>query len=219
MKKNLTELVFVVDRSGSMCGLEDDTVGGLNATLQRNREIDGECIVSIVLFDNKSTVLVDRKPIDEVKNLTRRQYQPGGCTALLDAVGDAVRYIDRVQTILPEEYRAEHVMFSIITDGMENASRHRSYEEVKRMIEAQQEKGWEFVFLGANIDAAAEAGRIGIRPDRASQYMADGIGNVAAYEAMAVAQTSMRVNGSVAPTWDAAPRADVAKRGGFFRRH
>ena len=219
MKKNLTELVFVVDRSGSMAGLEDDTVGGLNATLQRNREIDGDCIVSIVLFDNKSTVLVDRKPIGEVKDLTRRQYQPGGCTALLDAVGDAVRYIDRVQGILPEEYRAEHVMFSIITDGMENASTHRSYDEVKRMIEAQQEKGWEFVFLGANIDAAAEAGRIGIRPDRASQYMADGIGNAAAYEAMASAQTSMRTHGHVASTWDAAPRADMAKRGGFFRRH
>lgn len=216
MKKNLTELVFVVDRSGSMCGLEDDTVGGLNATLQRNREIDGECIVSIVLFDNKSTVLVDRKPIGEVKNLTRRQYQPGGCTALLDAVGDAVRYIDRVQTILPEEYRAEHVMFSIITDGMENASRHRSYEEVKRMIETQQERGWEFVFLGANIDAVGEAARIGISADRAATYIADGEGSAVMFEGLAKACVSMRCASAEAPMgadWKRSIEEDVAARG------
>ena len=169
-----------------------------------------------MLFDNKSEVLVDRKPIGEVKNLTRRQYQVRGCTALLDAVGDAVRYIDKVQHILPEDYRAEHVMFSIITDGMENASRHRSYDEVKRMIEAQQERGWEFVFLGANIDAAAEAGRMGIRADRATQYVSDGDGTNLAYEAMACAQVSRRTQGTspqaqkepspmVGPQWSATP--------------
>ena len=182
MKKNLTELVFIVDRSGSMAGLESDTIGGLNATLQKNREVDGECMVSIVLFDNVSEVLVDRKPIGEVANLTTRQYQVRGCTALLDAVGDSVRYIDKVQRILPEDYRAENVIFAIITDGQENASNHRSYSEVKHMIEAKQEEGWEFLFLGANIDAAAEAGRMGIRPDRATQYVSDDTGTNLAYE-------------------------------------
>ena len=214
MKKNLTELVFIVDRSGSMAGLESDTIGGLNATLQKNREVEGECIVSIVLFDNTSEVIVDRRPIAEVANLTTRDYQVGGCTALLDAVGDAVSYIDKVQHILPEDHRAEHVIFTIITDGMENASFRRSYHDVKRMIEAHSERGWEFLFLGANIDAAAEAGRLGIRKDRASQYMSDGEGTAIAYEAMACAQMSRRTCGAVDASWAAAPMADVAARGG-----
>lgn len=214
MQKNLTELVFVVDRSGSMAGLESDTIGGLNATLRRNREVGGTCLVSIVLFDNTSEVIVDRKPIEEVADLTTSQYQVRGCTALLDAVGDSVRYIDKVQHILPETHRAEHVIFAIITDGMENASNHRTYPEVKRMIEQRQEEGWEFIFLGANIDAAAEAGRMGIRADRASQYVSDGVGSAAAYEAMACAQVSRRTTGAVSSGWDAATKADVAARGG-----
>ncbi len=213
MKKNLTELVFIVDRSGSMAGLEADTIGGLNATLAANREVEGECIVSIVLFDNTSEVLVDRKPIEKVNDLTRRQYRVGGCTALLDSVGDAVHYIDKVQHILPKSHRAEHVMFAIITDGQENASTHRSYREIKRLISAKQKKGWEFLFLGANIDAAAEAGRMGIRADRASQYVSDDTGTAVAYEAMACAQTSLRACGSVAADWNAAPMADAARRG------
>ena len=213
MKRNLTELVFIVDRSGSMAGLESDTIGGLNATLQANREVAGECNVSIVLFDTTSYVLVDRKPIAEVENLTTQQYRVGGCTALLDAVGDAIHYTDKVQHILPEEYRAENVMFSIITDGMENASRRHTYHEVKRMIETHQKQGWEFIFLGANIDAAAEAGRIGIRPDRATQYMSDDIGTAVAYEAMSCAQISRRMSGAVDEAWAAAPKADVAARG------
>lgn len=215
MRKNLTELVFVVDRSGSMAGLESDTIGGLNATLQRNREVDGECNVSIVLFDNVSEVLVDRKPLQEVSNLTKSQYQVRGCTALLDAVGDAIRYTEKVQSILPEEYRAENVIFAIITDGLENASRRRTYHEVKRTIEAKQEKGWEFLFLGANIDAAAEAGRIGIREDHAAQYVSDDRGTEIAYDAIACAQVSRRTCGSVAPNWNAKSKADAAKRGGF----
>lgn len=213
MKKNLTELVFIVDRSGSMAGLESDTIGGLNATLQKNREVEGECLVSIVLFDNTSDVIVDRKPIEQVSNLTERQYQVRGCTALLDAVGDAVHYIDKVQHILPESHRAEHVIFAIITDGMENASTHRSYQEVKHMIEAKQEEGWEFIFLGANIDAAKEAGRMGIRADRATQYVSDDTGTSLAYEAMACAQVSRRTAGKVTADWCAAPMADAAARG------
>lgn len=212
MKKNLTELVFIVDRSGSMGGLESDTIGGLNATLKKNREVDGECLVSIVLFDNTSEVIVDRKPIQEVAPLTSAQYQVRGCTALLDAVGDSVRYIQKVQQILPEDYRAENVIFTIITDGLENASNHRSYAEVKHMIKARQREGWEFIFLGANIDAAAEAGRMGIRADRATQYVSDDIGTHIAYEAMANAQVSRRTTGSVAASWNEAPMADAAAR-------
>ena len=215
MEKNLTELVFIVDRSGSMAGLESDTIGGLNATLQKNREVGGTCLVSIVLFDNTSEVLIDRKPIEEVHDLTTRQYQVRGCTALLDAVGDAIRYHDKVQHILPQTHRAENVIFAIITDGLENASRRRTYDEVKRMIEAKQEEGWEFIFLGANIDAAKEAGRLGIHADRASDYMGDSRGSALAYEAMAMAQVSRRETGSVAPSWNAAPQADVKKRRGF----
>lgn len=214
MKKNLTELVFIVDRSGSMAGLEDDTIGGLNATLAKNRAVEGTCLVSIVLFDNVSEVLVDRAPIEQVHDLTREQYEVRGCTALLDAVGDAVRYMGKVQKILPEDHRAEHVIFAIITDGMENASTHRSYDEVKRMIEARQEEGWEFLFLGANIDAAAEAGRIGIHADHAAQYLSDDTGTSLAYEAMACAQVSRRTAGKVAANWAAAPMADAAQRGG-----
>ena len=214
MKKNLTELVFVVDRSGSMCGLESDTIGGLNATLQSNREVEGECLVSIVLFNTVSDVLIDRMPIEQVHDLTPTQYRPGGCTALLDAVGDSVGYIDKVQRILPEDYRAEHVIFTIITDGLENASHRHTYAEVKRMIEAHQKLGWEFIFLGANIDAAAEAGRMGIRADRATQYVSDGDGTAIAYEAMACAQVSRRKSGQVTSSWNAAPMADYAARGG-----
>ena len=213
MMRNLTELVFIVDRSGSMAGLESDTIGGLNATLQANREVDGNCNVSIVLFDNSSNVLVDRQPIERVENLTPQQYRVGGCTALLDAVGDAIRYTARVQHILPEEYRAEHVIFSIITDGLENASRRYSYPLVRQMIEEHQRQGWEFIFLGANIDAAAEASRIGIRADRATQYMSDNVGTAIAYEAMACAQTSRRRDGAVDACWSAAATADVAARG------
>ena len=213
MKKNLTELVFIVDRSGSMAGLESDTIGGLNATLQKNREVEGECVVSIVLFDNYSEVLVDRKPIGEVANLTTRQYQVRGCTALLDAVGDSVRYIDKVQKILPEDYRAENVIFAIITDGMENASTHRTYGEVKHMIEKAQGKGWEFLFLGANIDAAAEAGRIGIRRERATRYVNDKVGAPLAYEAVACASVAFREGGSIDDAWARKVNEDNARRG------
>jgi Mg-chelatase subunit ChlD len=158
MKKDLTELVFIVDRSGSMHGLEADTIGGLNSTLQKNRELPGDVFVSIVFFDNNSTVAIDRAPLETVRPLTQEDYQVGGCTALLDAVGDALRYHIKVQEILPPSHRAEHVVFVIITDGMENASTHRSYRDVRALIEKQRALGWEFLFLGANIDAAEEAG-------------------------------------------------------------
>ena len=213
MQKDLTELVFVVDKSGSMCGLESDTVGGLNATLEKNRKLPGDAFVSIVLFDNTSEVLVDRAPIAQMRPLRAKDYNPGGCTALLDAVGDAVRYHTKVQQILPEDHRAEHVVFVIITDGMENASRRRTYGEVKRLIEDRKQQGWEFLFLGANIDAAAEASRIGIAADRASEYVSDGVGSRIAYEAIARAQCETRMMGAPTAAWSEAPKADAAARG------
>lgn len=213
MKKNLTELVFVVDRSGSMCGLEADTIGGLNATLQKNRELPGEALVSLVLFDNACEVVLDRKPLQKVRNLTADDYRVGGCTALLDAVGDAVRYHAKVQKLLPKDHRAEHMVFVIITDGMENASTHRTYREVKKLIEKQRKRGWEFLFLGANIDAAAEAGRLGIAEDHASQYKCDHEGSRAAYVAVARGMCETRVMGAPSAGWRSAPMADVACRG------
>lgn len=212
MKKNLTELVFVVDKSGSMHGLEADTVGGLNSTLKQNRSLPGKAVVSLVLFDNNSEVVLDRVPLEKVSDLTAKDYVVGGCTALLDAVGDAVRYHAKVQHILPKRHRAEHVVFVIITDGMENASRRRTYEEVRSLIECQRKEGWEFLFLGANIDAAAEACRIGIAPERASQYVSDGEGSRIAYEAVARAQCETRVMGAPSATWNSAPMADAAAR-------
>lgn len=218
MKKDLTELVFIVDKSGSMHGLEPDTVGGLNATLQKNRELPGEANVSIVFFDNTSEVKLDRVPLGQVQELRESDYRVGGCTALLDAVGDAVHYHAKVQHILPEDHRAEHVVFVIITDGMENASNHRTYDEVQRLIGRQREQGWEFLFLGANIDAAAEATRMGIAADRASQYVSDGEGSRIAYEAVAKAQCQTRVHGAPTASWNAAPMADAAARGGGHKR-
>ena len=213
MRKDNTELVFIVDKSGSMQGLEVDTIGGLNATLQKNRALPGEATVSLVLFDNYSEVVLDRVALEAVAPLTTDDYCVGGCTALLDAVGDAVSYHVKVQKILPKEHRAKQVVFVIITDGMENASRRWSYAKVKQLIKKQQKKGWEFLFLGANIDAAAEAGRMGIQEDRASEYISDGVGSRVAYEAVARGMCETRVFGRPSARWNAAAKADVAARG------
>ena len=218
MKKtnnNITELVFILDRSGSMGGLESDTIGGFNALLNKQKKQDGVAYVSTILFDHESFVLHDRLPIDKVEPLTDKDYTVRGCTALLDALGDAIHHIGNIHKYARPEDVPAQTMFVIITDGMENASRHFDYPHVKRLIEAHEEQGWEFIFLGANIDAAAEASRIGIRADHATQYMSDDIGTAVAYEAMAVAQMSKRATGAVAAGWNAAPQADVKKRGGF----
>lgn len=213
MKKDLTELVLIIDKSGSMHGLETDTVGGLNATLEKHRALPGEAIVSLVLFDSSSQVVLDRVPIADVKPLTTDDYRVGGCTALLDAVGDAVQFHAKVQKILPKSHRAEHVVFVIITDGMENASHRRTYAEVKRLIKKRRAHGWEFLFLGANIDAAAEAGRIGIAQERASRYVSDRSGSHIAYEAVARASCEARTLGAPTAHWRDAVSADAAKRG------
>ena len=217
MNEKLTELVFIVDRSGSMAGMESDTIGGVNAVLDRNRGVDNETVVSIVLFDHESKVLVDRKPIGEVGKLTEADYQVRGCTALLDAVGGSVTFIDKIQRYLPETARPATTIFVITTDGYENASRKDSYEAVKRLIEKQTEGGWEFLFLGANIDAAAEASRIGIAPDRAESYFNDRAGNRAMYAAVADATFDLSNAPMGAPRmgegWKKSIFRDRARRG------
>ena len=193
MKKNLTELVFILDRSGSMAGLEADTIGGFNAMTQKQRKEPGEALVSTVLFDNETQVIHDRVPLDKVPALTQKEYYVRGCTALLDAVGGAIHHIGNVHKYAREEDRPEKTLFVITTDGMENASRRYTYDKVKAMIEHQREKyGWEFLFLGANIDAAREAARFGIRADRSANYHADHIGTEVIYEAVSEAVCQVR---------------------------
>ena len=217
MNEKLTELVFIVDRSGSMAGMESDTIGGVNAVLEKNRAVDGETLVSIVLFDHETKVLIDRVPIQKVPKLTAKDYQVRGCTALLDAVGGSVQFIDKIQRYLPDEIRPSKTIFVITTDGYENASRRFTYQAVKRLIEARTEDGWEFLFLGANIDAAAEASRIGIAADRAETFVNDREGNRAMYDAVAGATFAMNSAPRSAPrmgsSWKGAIFRDRARRG------
>ena len=168
---NVTELVFILDRSGSMSGFEDDTIGGFNSMIEKQKEKDGFVFVSTVLFDNESEVLHDRVEIREVKPMTRDDYEVGGCTALLDAIGGAIHHIGNVHKYARPEDVPAHTIFIITTDGMENASHRYSSAEIKRKIKRQQEKyGWEFIFLAANIDAVETADGLGIHRDRAANY-------------------------------------------------
>ena len=187
-----TEIVFILDASGSMSGLEADTIGGFNSLVEKNREEPGEATVSTIVFSNTSRVLHDRLGIREVPRLTSRDYRCYGCTALLDAVGGAIEHVDLVQRVQPKGYRADKVLFVITTDGLENASRRYTYPRVKRLIEKHREQGWEFLFIGANIDAAAEAESLGIARERAADYLADGRGTEVLYHAMATAVASVR---------------------------
>ncbi len=193
MKKGLTEMVFIIDKSGSMEGLEKDTIGGFNSMLKEQQAVEGEAIVTTVLFDNRYELLHDRIDIRAVSPLTEKNYTVGGNTALLDALGKTIRKIREVQEHTAEDYRAEKVLFTIITDGQENASREYSAESIKTRIERQKEKyGWEFVFFGANMDAVLEAGKLGIGADRAQNYCADAIGTSVAYTAMSAFSTAYR---------------------------
>ena len=198
MKKGLTELVFIIDRSGSMSGLEDDTIGGFNAMLQEQQDVEGEAVVTTVLFDDRYELLHDRINIQAVAPLTRKDYTVRGSTALLDAVGRTIHKIKKIQRATREDFRAEKVLFIIITDGQENASRHYTADMIKERIEHQKQKyGWEFCFFGANMDAIAEAGKIGIAADRARNYFADACGTQAAYTAMSAISSAFRKNGSL----------------------
>lgn len=185
MRKGLTELVFILDRSGSMSGLESDTIGGYNSLIKKQQGEEGEAIISTVLFDDDTKVLHDRVRMEQVKPMTDKEYYVGGCTALLDAVGGAIHHIGNVHKYARDEDRPEKTLFIITTDGMENSSRRYTYEKVKQMIERQKEKyGWEFLFLGANIDAIEVAGRFGIKPERAVTYECDKQGTAVNYRAL-----------------------------------
>ena len=214
MKKNLTELVFILDRSGSMAGLEKDTIGGFNAMIEKQKAEAGEAYISTVLFDNYSEVIHDRVALKAVPKLTEKEYYVRGCTALLDAVGGAIHHIGNVHKYAREEDRPEKTLFVITTDGMENASRRYSYEKVREMTKRQKEKyGWEFLFLGANIDAAKEAARFGIDADRAANYHADAMGTEVIYEAMSDAVYSVRACRPMSADWKRRVDEDYRKRG------
>ena len=214
MKKNLTELVFILDRSGSMAGLEKDTIGGFNAMIEKQKTEEGEAYISTVLFDNYSEVIHDRVALNAVPKLTEKEYYVRGCTALLDAVGGTIHHIGNVHKYAREEDRPEKTLFVITTDGMENASHRYSYEQVKAMITRQKEKyGWEFLFLGANIDAAKEAARFGIQADRAANYHADSQGTAVIYEAVGEAVCNVRACRPMSAEWKQKVDRDFQTRG------
>ena len=215
MKKNLTEIVFILDRSGSMAGLEGDTIGGFNAMIEKQKKEAGEAYVSTVLFDHVSQVLHDRVDIQNIAPMTREDYYVRGSTALLDAVGKAIHHIGNVHKYAREEDRPEKTLFVITTDGMENASREYDYDKVKTMIRRQQETyGWEFLFLGANIDAAREAARFGIGADRAANYHADSEGTGVVYETVSEAIRHVRTcSAPLSADWKKKVDADYRKRG------
>ena len=214
MKNNITELVFILDRSGSMSGFEADTIGGFNSTIERQKEQEGKVYVSTVLFDNYSEVLHDRVDINEIKPMTRKDYNVRGCTALLDAIGGAIHHIGNIHKYSRPEDVPEHTIFVITTDGMENASHRYTSDQVKKMIERQKEKyGWEFLFIGANIDAVETAARYGISRDRAVNYNADGEGTQILYESVAKAVCNVRASAPLSADWGDEINADYQKRG------
>ena len=209
MRKDLTELVFILDRSGSMRGLEADTIGGFNSLVEKQKNEEGEAFISVVLFDDVSEVLYDRIPVGNIEPMNSSQYYVRGCTALLDAVGGAIHHIGNVHKYAREEDRPAKTLFVITTDGMENASRMYSYEKVKQMIEKQKEKyGWEFLFLGANIDAVRTAGRFGIHADRAVNFENDREGVLLNYRTISNSVSAMRR--SEAPTAAGAFKSEVS---------
>lgn len=214
MKKGLTELVFVLDRSGSMSGLEADTIGGFNSMIKKQRKEQGEALVSTVIFDNYSEVLHDRVDVRNVEELTQDDYTVRGCTALIDAIGGAVHHIKNVHKYIRKEDRPEHTMFVIMTDGMENASTHYSSDKVKAMIEKQKKKhGWEFLFLGANIDAVETAQQFGISRERAVNFQCDSVGTQLNYDVVGATIGLMRRNEKIMSDWKSDIEKDYAKRG------
>jgi hypothetical protein len=215
MKKDLTELIFILDRSGSMSGLESDTIGGYNAMLEKQKKEPGEVVLTTVLFDDGYELLHDRINLKGIAAITEKEYFVRGSTALLDAVGKTINKIGNVQKHTDEAERAEHVMFVITTDGMENASREFGYEKVRKMIEHQKEKyGWEFIFLGANIDAIATAERFGIDKDRATTYKADCVGTSLNYAVISEAISGLRASCKISENWKERIDEDFKKRGG-----
>ena len=193
MRIGLTEVVFVLDRSGSMGGLEADTIGGFNSMISKQRKEEGEAYISTVLFDDQTEVLYDRVPVEKVEPMNDKQYYVRGCTALLDAVGGAIHHIANVHKYAREEDRPEKTLFIITTDGMENSSHIYTYDKVRKMVEMEKEKyGWEFLFLGANMDAVEVAGRFGIGADRAMNYECDSEGTRLNYQVLSETVSAVR---------------------------
>jgi uncharacterized protein YegL len=213
MKNNITELVFLLDRSGSMSGLESDTIGGFNSLIEKQRKEDGTCLVSTVLFDHERKVLYDRVDLKEIRKMTEADYSPRGMTALIDAIGCSIRHIGNIHKYAREEDVPEHTLFVIITDGMENASRIYSSGEVKKMIERQKERfGWEFLFIGANIDAVETGRHFGISEDRVANYHADSSGTNVLYDTVADAACMVRRGKGLSSDWSKKIDEDFNRR-------
>jgi len=215
MKKNnnITELVFILDRSGSMGGLEADTIGGFNGMIEKQKKEEGEAYVSTILFDNESEVIHDRVKLSEIRPMTEEDYYVRGCTALLDAIGDAVKHISNIHKYARPEDVPAHTMFVITTDGMENASRKYTYKEIKKLIGKQNELGWEFLFIGANIDAVEVAERVGISKERTANYVSDSVGTSMVFQALAAPISAMRKNEAISREWAETLEEDKASRG------
>lgn len=213
MKEDLTELVFILDKSGSMSGLEKDTIGGFNSMIEKQKNEAGEALVSVVLFDEKTRLLCDRVSLSQMKPLTEEEYQTGGSTALLDALGRQLKRTRRIQKESEEENRPAHTLFVITTDGEENSSRRYTFDKVKKTVtRRQKEDGWQFIFLGADIDAIGEASKIGIAADMAACYMHDAEGTDVCYGAVCEAATTVRKGAMLSPSVLGEVRADYKKR-------
>lgn len=209
---NRTELVFILDRSGSMSGLELDTIGGFNSMLAKQKALPGSANVTTVLFDDRYELLHDRIDIQGVEPITDRDYYVRGCTALLDAVGRTIDKLSSVQNHTSKDQRADKVLIVITTDGMENASREYDLRKIRRMIESKKEEGWEFLFLGANIDAVKTAGAFGIGADRAVNYHADSEGTALNYEVVSETVACYRSCKPIAANWKAKIEKDYKSR-------
>lgn len=220
MRKGLTEVVFILDRSGSMSGLEADTIGGFNSMIEKQKKEDGEAYISTVLFDDQAEVLYDRVPVAKVEPMNDSQYYVRGCTALLDAIGGAIHHIAKVHKNAGEKDRPEKTLFIITTDGMENSSRIYDYKKVKKMVEKQKAKyGWEFLFLGANIDAIEVAGRFGIEPQRAINYECDSQGTALNFRVLSETVSAVRRSGSRKETARMMTACCAPIREDYERRH
>ena len=219
MRNNLTEIVFILDRSGSMSGLEADTIGGFNSMIEKQKKENGEALISTVLFDNASEVIHDRVNVRDIKPMTDKDYTVRGCTALLDAIGGAIHHIGNIHKYARTEDVPEHTLFVITTDGMENASRRYDSETVKKMIEKQKERyGWEFLFLGANIDAVETARHFGIGADRAVNYHSDSRGTKLNYEVISEAIRAVRCSSPLSQDWKKRIDEDFERRKGGSKK-
>ena len=225
MNKNLTEIVYILDRSGSMSGLEADTIGGFNSMMEKQKKTGEEALVSTVLFDDELEVLHDRVPLSKVEKMTDEQYYVRGCTALLDAIGEAIHHIGNVHKYAREEDRPAKTIFVITTDGMENASRKYTYDKIQKMVKRQQKKyGWEFIFIGANIDSFAEAQRLGVKKSRAVNYVHDEMGTAKVYAGVSAAVCTVMeckdydCNCLNASDWADEINEDYSRRGRKVRR-